>query len=105
MANIEQDVRSLDIGTTFELTITEEGVAMDLSTSSIKTIKFKKPNGEVLTKTAAFVTDGTDGKLKYVTIENDLDSTGKWSVQAYVEIGSGKWHSTIGEFRVYSNIL
>ena len=104
MAIIYQDIRQYDIGSTFELTVTDDGITLDLSSSSVKQIKFGKPDGVTETQTAAFASDGTDGKIKYVTLLDDLDVVGQWKLQAYVEMGGGKWHSTIGYFNVIANL-
>lgn len=93
-----------DEGTTFEITVTEDGVALDVSTSSVKQIRFRMPDNSVLTKTALFKTDGTDGIIKYTTVAGDIDQVGTWGIQAYVEIGSGKWSSQIERFEVLKKI-
>ena len=93
-----------DIGTTFTLTIkNRQGEIVDLSDATVKQIKFRKSNGIILTKTAEFVTDGTDGKIKYVTIEDDLDTRGIWKVQGYIELPSGSWHTTFSLFTVVAH--
>ncbi|NLB81929.1 MAG: hypothetical protein GX800_10065, partial [Clostridiaceae bacterium] len=53
---------------------------------------------------AEFDSDGTDGKLKYTTIAGDIDTVGRWQVQAYVEIGAAKYYSTKCTFVVQSNL-
>jgi len=101
---IYQDIREEDIGSTFELTVTDDSIALDLTTATIKQIKFGKPDGVTVIQTASFVTDGSDGKIEYVTVESDLDVVGKWKLQAYVEMGGGKWHSTMDYFNVIANL-
>ena len=47
-------VHNADIGTIFELTITDEdGVVIDVSTASTKYIYFQKPDGTKVKETAA----------------------------------------------------
>ena len=58
----------------------------------------------VLTKTASFYTDGSDGIIQYTTINGDLDTAGEWGVQAYIVSASGTWHSDIIPMRVYPNV-
>lgn len=90
-----------NIGVAFKATIQEDGAAVDVSTASTKQIKFTKPDGTVETKTATFVTDGTDGVIQYVTVDGDLDMTGGWKATGYVEgLGGFTGHSTDHEFRV-----
>lgn len=94
-----------DIGTTFTATVKDEtDTVVDISTVSIKRLIFCKPCGDKLTKTADFVTDGSDGKIKYVTVSGDLDSHGKWRVQGFVAFNSTEWYTDIHEFTVYRNL-
>jgi hypothetical protein len=95
-----------DVGTIFRLTITEDDdtTAVDVSGASVKTFYFKKPDGTKLTKTAAFNTDGKDGKLAYTAIATDISIAGTWQVQAYVEIGAAKYYSSKQTFSVHSNL-
>lgn len=94
-----------DVGTEFIATIRDElGGLVDPSLASTRQMRFKKPDGTIVTKPAALVTDGSDGKMKYISVTNDLDTAGSWQVQGYVEIGSGKWSSDVHRFRVYANL-
>ena len=97
-------IRKGDIGTVFQVTIKNVSGAVDISSATTKQIKFRNPSGTVTTKSADFVSDGTDGKLKYTTVSGDLSATGRWKIQSYVELTSGNWHSDIDEFIVYSNL-
>lgn len=95
-----------DVGTAFKITVKDEDEAViDISTATLKQIWFQKADGTVVTKTASFVTDGTDGQMQYVTEDDDLDQTGKWKIQGYIEIGaSRKVHTDISEFKVWPNL-
>jgi len=95
-----------DVGTIFRLTITEDDdtTAVNVSTASVKKFYFLKPDGTKLAKTAEFNTDGVDGKLKYTAIAGDIDTAGRWQVQAYVEIGAAKYYSSKTAFSVHSNL-
>lgn len=64
------------------------GSALDVSTATAKTLKIERPDGTVLSKTASFTTDGTDGQLEYSTISGDLDQPGEWRGQFYLEFGA-----------------
>lgn len=101
------DIRQGDIGTELVVEIVDEdGTVIDVSAATTKTIKLKKPgaDGTVSEKTAVLDTDGTDGKIVYVTIADDLDTAGRWKIQGYVVLGSNKWHSQEAEFLVKSNL-
>jgi len=95
-----------DVGTVFTLTITETNgtTAVDISTATVKTFYFMKPDGTKVNKTASFTTNGTDGKLTYTTAAADISMAGTWQVQAYVEIGTSKYYSSKTTFAVHSNI-
>jgi len=95
-----------DVGTIIRLTVTEQDkvTPIDVSTATTKTFYFRKPDGTKINKTAVFNTDGVDGKLKYVTVEGDIDMARTWQVQAYVEIGAAKYYSAKTTFTVQSNL-
>ena len=65
-----------------KLTVKEDGVVQNLSTATTKEFIFRKPSGTVITKTALFVTDGSDGKLVYTTLSGEIDEIGVWELQA-----------------------
>lgn len=67
-----------DIGTSLQVNIEENDVAVDVSSATAKQIIIEKPDGTLLTKTAAFVNDGTDGKIQYTTVTGDIDQVGIW---------------------------
>jgi hypothetical protein len=81
------------------------GGIMDLSNATTKNLIFKRPNGQLLTKPAEFVTDGTDGKLKYVTVAaDDTTPAGAWRVQADVIKPDYQGRSRPGLYFVYRNL-
>lgn len=96
-----QEIHKNDINTAFRVTINEDGQAVDLNTATTKQLKFKKPDRSTLTKTATLYNDST---LQYLTVDGDLNQIGDWTVQAFVAIGSGSWHSDTHRFTVYENI-
>ena len=91
-----------DINIAIRLTMTKESDSsvLDISSATTKQIIITKPSGEKLTKTATNVTDGTDGKMQYLTITDDLDEFGDYEVQGHIVIGSLDIHTTIGQFKV-----
>lgn len=98
------EVRVADIGTVFRATVQDGGTEVDVSAATLRRLIFRKPNGTLLTKTATLTTDGTDGQIEYATVTGDLDTPGRWMVQGYVEIGSGRWHTDISQFTVHKNL-
>jgi hypothetical protein len=92
-----------DVGTVFEVTVKEGSTVVDISTATVKSFVCRKPSGAVVTWTAEFATNGTDGKLRYTTAEDDLDRAGDWRMQAYIEMPTGAWHSDEATFKVAAN--
>lgn len=94
-----------DIGTAFEMTVKDDdGVVVNLASATTLTFTFDKPDGTNITKTPTFVTDGSDGRLRYVAQSGDLDQIGLWRWQGTIVIPAGTFHSDIYEFRVYPNL-
>lgn len=95
-----------DVGTLFQVKIVDcdTGLAIDISSATVKQIVFEDPLGAVVRQTASFVTDGTDGWLEYSVVDGDLDMSGTWKIQGYVEGIGFKNSSTTTTFEV-SDVL
>ncbi len=94
-----------DIGTSFIVTILDQDDdVIDISIATTKELIFKKPDATVVTKTASFYTNGTNGQLVYVTEDGDLDMHGLWSIQAHIVTASVEYKTSIYEFRVERNV-
>ena len=93
-----------DIGTTLIVTILEDGSVVDISSASSLQIIIKKPDATTLTKTGVFTTDGTDGKMQYVSIAGDFDQSGNYRIQGKVDISGGTYSSSVGSFKVHCNL-
>ena len=93
-----------DIGTTLIGTVLDGGVAVDISSASSIQMILSKPDQTTLTKTASLNSDGLDGKMKYVTIDGDIDQAGNYKIQGKVVLGSATYSSSISTFKVYCNI-
>jgi hypothetical protein len=94
-----------DTGTVFRLTVRDQdGVIVDLSAATSKTLAFGRPDGTSFSRTAAFLTDGTDGIIQYTTSGSDLDQVGPWLVEGHVSLPSGSWGTTQGQFLVSSRL-
>jgi hypothetical protein len=104
MATCVQEIHLGDIGTVFEITLKDCDTPVNVSTATTKQIIFQKPDKTNLTKTATFSTDGSDGKIRYVTVASDLSVKGTWKIQAKVVMPSGTWSSNIETFKVYENL-
>lgn len=98
------EIHKDDIGTIFTITVYDGSSVADISTATDKRIIFKQPDGNSLTVSGSFYTNGTDGKLTYTTVTGDLSVDGRWRIQAYLTFPSGKFKSDIGVFRVHDNL-
>lgn len=95
-----------DVGTIFRVRIIDDstGVPIDISSAVVKTVKFKKSNGVILEKAATFTTNGTDGYMQYSTIQGDLNVSGTWTIQGFVQGSTFRNNSEINTFTVNANI-
>ena len=98
------EIHKGDIGTQFTVTVQAGTPVVELSTASTKQLIFKKPGGTILTKSTSFVTDGTDGKMQYVSVDGDLSDDGVWKMQGKVIIGGNTFSTDITSFKVYRNL-
>lgn len=104
--NICNHPRVNNIGVKFLATIKDQDCEIvDVSTALVKKIYFKNSEDTVLEKNASFETDGTDGKIYYISQDGDLSVAGRWKMQGYVEIGTAKLFSSIAEFEVEENLV
>jgi len=93
-----------NIGTIFRGTVRDAAGVVDISGASTLQLFFKKPNGQVLTRTATLTTTGTDGQLEYETVAGDLDVSGVWQWQGYVVTSDGAWKTDIKTEQVFPNL-
>jgi hypothetical protein len=86
-----------DIGTSFSVTIKDKATSniIPLQNATIKTFTLQRPNGSKVSRDALFATNGTDGKLKFITIDGDITLPGSYRLQAYVELPDGHWYTSI----------
>lgn len=102
-----EDIKRLmlgDVGTTIKIRVVEDDLPVDVSACTSKQIIFEKPDTSVVTKDAEFTTDGSDGYIEYVTVSGDLDQTGLWSLQGYIQFTTQAWHTTIDRMLVSDNL-
>jgi len=106
-----EEIHIGNIGTVFEVTLySNASDALDVSTAAgagTKEIIFSKPDGTVVTNTAAFVNAGADGKIDYTTVlATELDQTGRWNIQAKVILtGPARtFRTNVGSFMVWGNL-
>lgn len=104
MSCTDEEIHVNDEGINFLVNLLDCSSVVDISAATTKQIIFQKPDCTVITKTATFYTDGTDGILSYSSVTGDLDLAGVWRIQAYVITPSGKYHSSKSTFIVFENL-
>lgn len=77
---------------------------VNISSATVQAVNFLKPDGTTINRTGEFLTDGTDGITRYITVSGDLDVTGPWKAQAVITLPTGKWATSIIEFQVLQTI-
>ena len=70
---------------------------VNISTAIVRSIIVKKPDGSKVTWPA--VIEGSNS-IKYTALSGDIDLTGAWKVQAYIEMPTWKGHGTQSSFNV-----
>lgn len=98
---MKKNIRLGDYGTSFVLTaIGEKNFFTDISDATDLSVIFKKPSGDILTKTAQFLNDGTDGRFVAVTEIGDINEAGRWEFQGKIITPTGSWTSSEEVFYV-----
>jgi len=92
------------IGVELILTVKENGAVVNLAAASAMKMFLDKPDNTVVEKTAVHKTDGTDGKLMYVTIAGDLSQGGIWQRQAEFTLGGFTGRTAKVSFVVDDNL-
>ena len=97
-----------DVGIPIRVTVKDRETKQprDLSDYVSGTLRFKKPSGTTVDKTATKVGDGTAGEIEYVTVANDINEAGTWYVQPVevVTAGDGPWAGDADDFLVRENL-
>lgn len=91
-----------DTGLALEVQVMRSGSAVDISTAVTKEIHLRGPDKVVRELTGSFTTDGSDGKVRFVTLSTTLNIAGPWEIWAYIELPSQTWNTTKQEFVVDS---
>lgn len=98
------EVHVNDIGTKIVLTIKDDNEVVDISKASVIDFIIVKPNATKYTKSGSLYTDGTDGKMYYISIDGDFDVPGNYKVQGKVNLAGGIYYTSIFTFRVHCNL-
>lgn len=77
---------------------------MDLSGSPSMTMIIQKPDSTLVTGSATLYSSASLGIIMYRTSASDLDQSGEYEVQAYIDLGSFKGYTTPVQFKVWPNL-
>lgn len=99
---MSEEVHVGDVGTVFQITVLDGdgGPVLDISSATEMKLFLRKPNDTVLSNVAVHVTDGTDGKMKYVGQAGDIDMAGRWFMQGKIVLPAGTWYTDTTSFVV-----
>lgn len=98
------EIHDGDIGTKLLVTITDNDVVVDISSASTLSIFIKKPDGSILTRSGTLETNGTDGKMYYITVSGDINTAGSYKLQGHVTLLNGSYFTSTATFKVHCNL-
>lgn len=95
-----------DWGTEIRFWFRKGGKPMNISAASDMKVRLRPPGAAAaMTEyVAAFITDGTDGGIKYVTTAGIINAQDSWSAQGVVTLPTGKFHSRVVLLPVAPNL-
>lgn len=94
-----------DFGNTFEFTVLkQDSSVLDISTASGIMLTFEKPDTSRVYKNGDLLTDGTDGKIVYVTESGLFDQSGYWKVNSVVSSDNYRYTTDIFRFKVEEDL-
>lgn len=103
-----EQIQKDDVGTVVTVLINQAGTdtAEDVSDATTRTVKVKLKDGTVTSHVGSFVTDGTDGKVKFTSVAASFSVAGEATLQVYLENtdASKKHHTTERKF-VINDVL
>ena len=95
-----------DVGVAMQSLIKDQkGNIVNLSIASGIQFVFFKPGNPAYSVSGAFVTDGTDGLVQYITTSTDFTQAGEWKMQVYITFPAGILHTDWTNFKVFPNLL
>lgn len=91
-------------GLQFIVTVLDENQdPLDISGATSLILSFINPDGSFFQKTAAYVTNGIDGQIYYVTTASDLLEAGLCYIQGQFTIGGVTMTTAFGQFATNNN--
>jgi hypothetical protein len=81
-------------------------VDFDISGAGTLELHYIKPDGTYGIFSGTYELDGTKHTISYVTLSaDDIDQEGRWTFQAYVEMGSSRFWGTEDKTERFKNKL
>lgn len=102
---MKEELHKGSVGVDFVATIKEAGSAVDISAATLMQFTVRPPVGVDRSWGCSFTTDGTDGKMQYTTLVNDLNVVGSWQLQGSIVFPGGPLHTDIIKFTVEDNLF
>lgn len=104
MTRTDIQVGAIGVPIIIEVRKADNTVETSLGSATALKIYLKSPGGTAVAKTAVFDTDGSDGKIKYVTVAGDLSVEGTWRAQPGYTLGSFAGRGSDVSFQVRGNL-
>lgn len=73
-------------------TVKDAGVVVPLTAATTLEVNISKPSGAAMTRDL-FAEDAENGIVLYSFLDGEVDESGHWSAQAYIEIPGWKGHA------------
>jgi len=80
-----------DVGVQVELSVSEDGAAVDLTTATQPEMHLRDPNGVTLTRTASIV---APNKLRYASDVGDFTTPGQWEIRGHFALDAWRGATT-----------
>jgi len=77
---------------------------INISTATLCEYIAKKPDGSKMTVSSVLVTDGSDGKLRHLVVQGEINVVGSWQIQAHVVMPTQDLWSSVLMFDVKGNL-
>lgn len=99
-------IQRSSVGVQFIVQINNEQTNQPINLSSASSINFiyKQPDQIVYNVSGSLYTDGTDGKVSYISQDTDLTVRGIWKLQISYQISGATNYTSIYTFEVLPNL-
>jgi hypothetical protein len=101
---MSNEIQVNDVGTRFLLTITDNGLPVNLTDAIQVQVVLRNPNDNIFYKQGVLLNSGINGQVYYDTVEGDIVEAGLHKIQATVFLPSGVYHTNIYSFQVNCNL-